>query len=185
MDDRQIVALFFQRSEDAVKELAKKYGKLCLSLAKNIIGAAEDAEEVVSDVYHAVWTRIPPEEPQSLTAYLTRIVRNLSYSKLDYLSAAKRSDRCKVSLSELEGCLPAPDGVEEVLEAKLISAVINGYLSGLDKTNRVIFVRRYYYMDSSKQIGKIVRLSPGAVDTRLSRMRKELKIELEKEGITV
>lgn len=149
----------------------------------NILHSREDAEECVSDAYHAVWEKIPPERPKALSAFLSRIVRNISYSKLDYITAAKRDDRCNLCLSELEDCLPAAESIERALEAKEITAVINSFLSGMDKTNRVIFVRRYFYFDSCKDIGKLVGMSQGAVHTRLSRMRTILKEQLEKEEI--
>lgn len=156
-----------------------------MRLSMNILHSREDAEECVSDAYHAVWEKIPPERPKALSAFLSRIVRNISYSKLDYITAIKRDERCNICLSELEDCLPASHGVEDTLEAKQITAVINAFLSEMDKTNRVIFVRRYFYFDSCKDIGKIVGLSQGAVHTRLSRMRAVLKQQLEKEEIMV
>lgn len=183
MEDSQIIALFFQRSERAISELSAKYDPLCMRLSMNILHSREDAEECVSDAYRAVWERIPPERPTALSAFLSRIVRNISYSKLDYITASKRDERCNLCLSELEDCLPSGESIEQALEAKQISAVINAFLSGLDKINRIIFVRRYFYFDSCKDIGKMVGLSQGAVHTRLSRMRTVLKEQLEKEEI--
>lgn len=185
MDDQTILRLFRARSDTAIGELAKKYGSLCQHLAENILGNPQDAEECVNDAYHALWNAIPPEEPRCLSAYLTRIVRNLSYSRQDYLTAAKRDRRCRVSLDELDACFPAPNTTEAALEARHVSETVNKFLSALKKTDRVIFVRRYYYFDTCKQIGKRVGLSESGVNRRLARLREELRASLEKEDIFV
>ena len=185
MEDKNIIGLFFERSEKAIEELKKKYGSRSLNLADNILGNLQDAEECVSDAIHVLWERIPPEQPESLWAYFSRVVRNQCYSRLNYLSAAKRDRGCEVCLSELEECLTGPGNVEDTLEAKRISESINRFLDTLDRTNRILFVRRYFYFDSCADIGKRVGLTRGAVNTRLCRLRQELRQALEKEDIFV
>lgn len=185
MDDSAIVKLFWDRSETAITELSKKYGDYCLRLSSNILPDPQDAEECVNDAYHALWNAIPPERPHSLLAYLSRVVRNLSCDRADYRAAGKRDDRSRVYIQELESCFPAPDTLEDAFEARQITQVINAFLDSLDRTNRIIFVRRYYYFDTCKQIGKRVGLSESAVTTRLQRLRNRLRRELEKEEIFV
>lgn len=183
MEDQQIIELFWARSEMAVDEMERKYGSRALTLAGHFLGNHRDAEECVNDAMHALWERIPPERPVHLWAFFSRVLRNLCCSRLAHIHAAKRDTRCEICLSELEGCLPVGQDVEYLLESKRITQAINTFLDGQDAVSRVIFVRRYYYFDSCAEIAKHVGLPRGAVNTRLSRMRKELKEHLEKEEI--
>lgn len=183
MEDQQIIELFWARSEMAVDEMERKYGSRALQLAGHFLGNRRDAEECVNDAMHALWERIPPERPAHLWAFFSRVLRNLCCSRLDHIHAAKRDTSCEICLSELEGCLPVGHDVEYLLESKRITQAINTFLDGQDAASRVIFVRRYYYFDSCAEIAKRVGLSRGAVNTRLSRLRKELKEHLEKEEI--
>ena len=185
MDDSAIIQLFWERSESAITELSKKYGDYCLRLSANILPDRQDGQECVNDAYLALWDAIPPARPDSLRAYLSRVVRNLSCGRADYRSAAKRDDRHRVCIQELDQCFPAPDTPESTLESRQITQTINAFLDQLDKTNRIIFVRRYYYFDTCKQIGKRVGLSESAVTTRLQRLRERLRKALEKEEIFV
>lgn len=183
MEDHQIVELFWARSELAVAELENKYGSRATQLAGHILGSRRDAEECVNDALHALWERIPPERPVHLWAYFSRVLRNLCCSRLDHIYAAKRDPRQEICLSELEGCLPAAQDTQQMLEAKHITQVINDFLDRRDRTDRIVFVRRYYYFDSCAEIAKRVGMTRGAVNTRLSRLRKELKQQLEKEEL--
>lgn len=107
MEDQQIIRLFFERSEQAITELSRKYGALCFQIADNILDDPQDAEECVNDAWLGAWNSIPPQRPDPLRAYVCRIVRNLSLKKLRANSALKRSSRFEVSLSELEDCISA------------------------------------------------------------------------------
>lgn len=185
MDDQQIIELFWQRSEAALAEIKQKYGARALYFAQNLLNDRQDAEECVSDALLALWQQIPPERPRHLWAYFSRVLRNIGCSRLDYLCAAKRDRGSEVCLSELEDCFATRQTPEHLLEAGQITAVINRFLDGLDDTGRRIFVRRYYYFDSCADIGRLVGLSRGAVNTRLSRLRQELKKQLEKEEIFI
>lgn len=185
MEDQQIIELFWFRSEQAVTELQNKYGNRAIQLADRILGSRRDAEECMNDALHTLWERIPPERPVHLWAYFSRILRNLCCSRLDHIHAAKRDPRYEICMSELEGCLPAGQDTQHLLEAKHITQVINDFLDGRDQTDRIVFVRRYYYFDSCAEIAKRVGMSRGAVNTRLSRLRSALRIMLEKEDISV
>ena len=121
MDDKQIIRLFFERSEQAIAELSGKYGDLCFKIADNILNDPQDAEECVNDAYLGAWNSIPPQAPDPLRAYICRIVRNLALKKHRANSAAKRGSRFEVSLSELEDCLP-DNSFEEHLSAGELAA---------------------------------------------------------------
>lgn len=182
---KKILELLNARSEQALQELNRSYSGLCRKIAENILSSAEDVEETVSDAFLAVWDSVPPEQPLSLSAYLGRVTRNLSLARLRSNTAAMRDDRLTVCLSELELCLPSPETPESRLEGAVITDTINRYLTSLSKTNRIIFIRRYYCMDSTREISQMTGLTDQAIRSRLLRMRGELRERLEKEGIFV
>lgn len=185
MDDRHITALFEARSEQAITKLSEKYGKLCLKVAINILSSREDAMECVNDAYLALWNQIPPEKPVFLRAYLLKILRNIAYDRLDQRTAAKRDDAVTVCLHELEDCLPQCGDPDAMLESKLIRSVLNTYLYSLKERDRSIFIRRYFCMESCRQIGKDLFMTESAVSTRLARLRQKLKQKLTEEGIAL
>lgn len=185
MEDQQIIELFWHRSEDALAATEQAYGARALKLAKQMLHSSRDAEECVSDGLHALWERIPPERPQHLWAYFSRIIRNICASRLDYLHAAKRDRGCEVCLSELDECFTVQQDAQATLESRRISRVINAFLDKQEEINRIIFVRRYFYFDSCVDIAKGVGLSRGAINTRLFRLRAQLREQLEKEDIFV
>ena len=185
MDDKRIVGLFLERSERAIEAASRKYGKLCLHIAKGIVESDADAAECVSDAYMALWNTIPPEQPASLRAYLTRLLRNIAYDRRDYQTAALRDDRLTLSLQELEDTLPQSADPEQLLDAAVIRQTLNDFLRALPKQDRFLFLRRYYYLDTCREIAKMTGMSESAVSTRLGRLRSKLKALLHKEGIYV
>ncbi len=178
-----ILGLLRGRCEQAIEEMNRVYGPLCRRISGNILSSPEDVEEVLSDTFLVAWNRIPPEEPHSLGAYLSKITRNLSMAKLRNNHAARRDPRLTVTLSELEECIPAPDTPERAVEYKLLTQVIDDYLGSLTPLNRFLFIRRYYYLDSCKEIARAARLSEQAVRTRLMRLREGLRTYLQKEEL--
>ena len=185
VEDQQIITLFWNRSETALTELEKQYGSRAMQLAGRFLKDPRDAEECVNDAMGVLWERIPPERPTHLWAFFSRVLRNLCCTRLDHIHADKRDVRHELCLSELEGCLPAGGDVEHMLESKRITQTINAFLDTQDPVSRVIFVRRYYYFDSCQEIAKRLRMTRGAVNTRLSRLRSALRTMLEKEEISV
>ncbi len=185
MEDPQIIELFWLRSETALDEVKQKYGPRALRFAHNLLRDPQDAEECVNDALMAMWQQIPPERPQHLWAYFSRVVRNLCCNRLDYRNAARRQQSCEVCFHELEGSIGTGDDPQQVLESRQITDVINAFLDGLGREDRVIFVRRYYYFDSCSEIGRMLGLRRGTVNVRLHRLRAQLKEALEKEDITV
>ncbi len=178
-----ILALLHARSEQAIEGLRQTYGGLCSRIAGNILSSPEDVEEVVSDTFLAAWNNIPPEEPVSLSAYLSRITRNLSVARLRRNAAAMRNPRMMICLSELEECIAAPDTPELVTEGKLLTQAIHTYLNTLTPVNRFVFLRRYYYLDSCQEIADAAKLTEQAVRLRLMRIRMGLQEYLKKEEI--
>ena len=185
MSDEEIVGLFLERSEQAVAVLKERYGSRAAAVALKITGNLQDAEETVNDALHVLWQRIPPEKPRYLWAYFSKVVRNLSCDRVDYHRAARRAQSCEVCFSELEGCLSTREDPQTALESKAVAVAINRFLETQDGENRIIFVRRYYYFDSCAQIAKHLGMTRGAVNTRLTRMRTQLRKALEKEEIFV
>ena len=184
MDDKEIVGLFLERSEQAIDAVTEQYGKLCHQIARNILPSEHDAEECVCDAYLALWNTIPPENPKSLRAYLTRVLRNIAYDRRDNQTAARRDDRLQLCLDELADCLPGST-MEDALDRCVIRDAINAFLRSLPKNDRFLFLRRYYYLDSCRQIARYTGMTESAVSTRLGRLRQQLKELLSKEGIYV
>lgn len=186
MEDTEIIALYFSRNESAIAETSKKYGSYLNQVAYNILRTREDTEEILSDTYLAAWNAIPPQRPNVFRHFLSRITRNLSLDRLDYITAKCRNPNMTAVLSELEDCLPdRGSDPEAMMEAKELGAVINRFLSGLDREASALFLQRYYYNLTAAEIGRRHALSEGTVKYRLSVLRRKLRRHLEKEGITV
>ena len=182
MEDSKIIALFFARSEQAITELSSKYGKRCSSIAVNILGNEQDAEECVNDAYLGVWNTIPPQKPNPLLAYICRIVRNIAITRYHANTALKRNSYYDVALEELEHCLTTVDTPENLLTAKELSHLLDRFLASLDTKSRVMFVRRYWYCDSISQIAEHFHMRPNTVTVQLSRLRAKLRKFLIQEG---
>ena len=180
MEDREIIALLWQRSEDAIRALAEKIGHRLQRLARNILVNPQDAEECVSDTYLALWNTIPPRRPEPLSPYALRICKNLAVSRLRVSLAQKRSGY-EIALDELSEAIGA-QALEETISARELGRAIDRFLSTLSVENRVIFLRRHWYGDSVQEIATRVRLSENTVSVRLTRTRAKLREFLTKEG---
>jgi RNA polymerase sigma-70 factor (ECF subfamily) len=185
--DEQIIALYWERSEDAITETAAAYGKYCHKIAMNILENHEDADECVGDTYVRAWDAIPPARPNKLSAFLGRITRNLALHVWEKRQAEKRGGgRFDAVLSELEEALSdGGSSVEQQLEAEAAADVINSFLSAQPNENRRLFVRRYWHTDSLEEIAADLGMSVSKAKSILFRMRKNLKIHLGSEGIIV
>lgn len=184
MTDEQIILLYFDRDQAAIAETDRKYGSYCYSIASNLLGR-EDSEECVNDTYHAAWTHIPPEVPQSLKAFLGRIVRNLSISRFRRSHAQKRSSGTDVLLSELEDCLPTPQTVETEADSRELSRLISSWLATLSGDDRALFVLRYWHGSAVQDLAEKCGCTPNAVSLRIRRLRKNLKHYLEAKGVSI
>ena len=185
MDDSKIIELFFERSEQAIVELSNKYGRICQKAAYNILNDRLDSEECVNDAYLGVWNTIPPQKPDHLSSYVCRIVRNAALNKYHANTAQKRNSIYDVALDEIADCIPAPFSVEDEVEAKEVAALIDGFLETLDRQSRIMFVRRYWHADSIEDIAALFDKSRHYGSVRLSRIRKDLKQYLKKEGVSL
>lgn len=182
MEDQEIIALLFERSEQGMTELIAKYGKLLRRIAGNILGDAQDAEECLNDTYLNVWNAIPPEQPRSLAAFCCAVARNNALSRYQWENAQKRNSHYDVALDELAESIPALGSVENDAEAKALTQCINRFLAAQKTEDRVLFVRRYYLADSIAQLAAQTGKSPHSISVRLFRIREKLQKYLRKEG---
>ncbi len=159
IEDEKIIEMFFDRSEQGIRELDNKYGKICHNLSYNIVNSRQDAEECVNDAYLGAWNTIPPTRPNPLLSYIVKIVRNISMNIYYRKEAAKRSSRYTVAMEEIENCLAAPNTVEAETEARELARIIESFLDTLTVENRVIFMRCYWFADSCKDIAEFVGLT--------------------------
>ncbi len=169
MEDCAIIELYWARNEDAIAQTDRKFGPLCRQLAFNILSNREDSEECVNDTWHRAWDTMPPQRPDSLRAYLGRIVRNLAISRLRRRTAQKRGFGMELMLSELESCLPSPARPEQELEARELATLIETWLHTLSKDDRVLFVRRYWYADAVNVLAREWGQTPNQMTKRLLR----------------
>ena len=184
MEDAKIIALFWERNEQAVKETDTAYGGKLYSLSNRILNNREDAEESVSDTYMEAWNSIPPKRPTYFYAFLAAICRNLSLNRLDWRMAAKRNAEVVALTQEMESCIPDRRQESEV-DRRELRRVLENFLESLSKESRLIFLRRYLYVDTVAEIAQRYGISESKVKTQLHRSRQKLRTCLEKEGITL
>ena len=184
MEDKQIIDLYWKRSERAISETAVKYGGFCYCIAYNILNQREDAEESVSDTYLAAWNRLPPQRPAILSAFLGKVTRYISISRWRKRSAWKRGGgEMPLALEELTECVADGMDVESRYLRKETAAAVNRLLDTLSDEQRNIFLRRYWFLDPTEAIAARYGISQSKVSTTLHRTRKKLRAELEKEGL--
>jgi RNA polymerase sigma-70 factor (ECF subfamily) len=185
MTDERIIELFFARSERGIEELDTKYGATCHRIAQNILGNKEDAEECVNDAYLGVWNSIPPKKPSLLSAFLFKILRNLSITRYHANTAQKRNSFYDIALDELGETISTEESVEKECSQKELTNAIEGFLDTLTRENRVIFVRRYWFSESYTEIAKRTGLTEKNISVRLTRIREKMKEYLSERGILV
>lgn len=184
MTDSQIIALFWDRNEDAIQETDRAYGRRLHVLSDRILRNEQDAQESVSDTYLKTWETIPPQRPTYFFAYLSKLCRNFSLARLQWQSAAKRSAQVVELTPEMAECIP-DHSLERKLEGEELGQLLNAFLDGLSRENRLIFLRRYWYADSVREIAERYQINESKVKTQLHRTRKKLQQFLEGEGIRV
>lgn len=183
MEDSEIIALYWSRSEDAVAASAEKYGPLCRAVARNILHSGGDEEECLNDTWLSAWSSIPPQRPESLPAYLTRLTRNLALNRLRLGRARKRGEgEVPAALEELDECVGAGGGVEELVDAKELTAAIEAFLRAQPRQRRNIFIRRYWYLSPVEELAREYGMTRSGLSSLLHRMRGALKKHLEQEG---
>ncbi len=184
MQDEKIIELYFERDERAISETDEKYGPYCRKIAYNLLSDEFDSEECVNDTYMKAWNAIPPTKPSIFSAFLAKITRNLALDRLKCKGAKKRIDHTPASLDELSECIGGFDFSEE-LSASELGEIISRFLKTEQKSARIIFIRRYFFEDSIKDIARLLRFSEGNVKTTLHRTRARLAKFLSEEGVFV
>ena len=180
--DGEIIDLLFARSEQGLDQIQSMYGKLFIQVARNILGNEQDAEECVNDTLVKIWESIPPNRPGSLLAYALTIVRNLSLNKLQFRNAEKRGGSVVcIPFSELEEHLEGI-AVPDESKSQEFQRIINDFLDSLSQKDAVLFVRRYWYLDSIKTLSEMSGYSENNIYQRLFVMRQKLRDRLIKEG---
>lgn len=186
MNDSEIVRMYLERDESAIKLTKKKYGSLLLMITNNLLESLPDAEECVADTYIQLWNSIPPNEPDSLASYAAKIARNLSLNRLKYIGADKRkASNCALLLEELREVIPSNVNVEKEVDGKLLTNLIDRFLEALPKHHRIIFIRHYWLFEPVEKIASELGLTKTNVTTSLFRTRQKLKKYLTMEGYNI
>lgn len=182
MEDNEIIRLYHQRNEEAIAQTELAHGAFCRRLAFRLLSSREDVEECINDTWLAAWMRMPPDWPTSLRAFLGRITRNLSISRFRKNRAAKRYAGMEILLSELEECVP-DKGADLQLEREMLSGIISRWLDSLDKEDRLLFVRRYWYAETVKDLAAESGMTANQMAKQMQKLRDSLRQELKKEGM--
>ena len=182
MNDEKIINLYMNRQEIAIQETNKKYGRLCIGISMGILNDRRDCEECISDTWLTLWNQIPPKKPNPLKAYICRIIKNLSLKRYEYHHAKKRNSEYDLSLEELNGCICKKENVEEQIEYQELKRSVSKFIENLSKEKRVLFLRRYWFLQSVTEIANDYDMTPKNVSVKLLRIRKELKEFLIGEG---
>ena len=184
MEDSAIVDLYFLRSETAIVETDRKYGKYCFTIAHNILANREDSEESVSDTYLAAWKSIPPRRPAVLATYLGKITRRIAIDRWRGRSADKRGGgEVILALEELADCIPDGSSPEERVFKKELGRCINRFLDNLPQQERNVFLLRYWYLHPVADIAEKFSWTQSKVTSMLHRLRGKLHKQLAKEGL--
>lgn len=184
MEDSRIVDLYWQRSDKALAETDRKYGRYCRTVAYNILENPEDSDECVNDTYLRAWNSMPDARPQVLSAYLAKITRNLAISMLRKRNSLRHGGgQTALALDELAEIVPAEQNMEAVIELREMTRLLDAYLSTLPVMERQIFMARYFFMVPVKDIAAKFGFSESKVKSMLSRTRGKLRRYLEEEGL--
>ncbi len=184
MDDLKIIELYFERDKQAIKETDSKYGKLCHSIAYNILNNREDSEECVNDTYVGVWNAIPPTRPNNFMAFICKIARNLSLKRLEFTKREKRSADIIISFEELAAVLPDERYAPNISDED-IGKVISEFLRNQKEDAKNVFIRKYYFFDSISEIAMRYSFTESKVKNMLFYTRNKLKDYLIKEGVEI
>jgi RNA polymerase sigma-70 factor (ECF subfamily) len=184
--DEEIIDLYWNRKEDAIPETDRKYGRYLYTIAYNIVRDGRDCEECINDTYFSTWNRIPPTRPNIFQVFLSKITRNIAVDKYRKNTAEKRIPSEMIhSLDELDECLAHSQSVEEELDIKHISVILNDYLNSLSQKEITLFVCRYYYCDSIESIARMFGTSESTVFRHLAKLKEGLRRRLAEEEVSL
>ena len=183
MEDADIIALYFERDQNAIAETKRKYGGYCFSLADRVLGNKEDSEECVNDILYSAWNSIPPQRPKYLRMFLAKLTRNRALNRVKADSAGKRGGgETALIYEELSEFISAGQDVESEILAKELGQAVNSFVRELPEREGDIFIRRYFFMEAVKDIAEGYSMTPANVSVNLGRTRKKLKEHLKKNG---
>jgi RNA polymerase sigma-70 factor (ECF subfamily) len=182
MEDRDIIKLFYERSEQAIVELSRKYRRACRQIPFNILRNEHDVEECLNDAYLKVWNTIPPSDPESLFSYVCLATRNTAIDRLRIAKATGRPPTVDSDFDEILIHLEDPSDIESTIQSKEFNNVLNDFLRSLSRTDRILFVRRYFCCERIEFLAKALGMSYQGTAKKLARMREKLKICLSKKG---
>ena len=183
MEDERIIELYFSRSEEAIPETEEKFGKLCVSIAKNVLGNEEDAKECLNDVLLVLWNSIPPKRPENLSAFIGKISRNIALNNFRKKNAEKRGgNETFAVLDEISEFVSGGENPEEKIEETELISEINAFLASLPKEKRKIFVARYWFFESAEEISKRTGKNKIYIRNTLNRTRTKLIKHLKERG---
>lgn len=186
MKDSDIIALYFERNEQAIKESSEKYGSYCFSVANAVLSNRDDSEECVNSTWLKAWNTIPPQKPNVLKMYFAKITRNTALSAYRKRTAQKREyGEFEASLEELKECLSSKESVEQQIDKENLNKAVNSFLKSLNNRDCSVFLRRYFYSDSVRNIAVRYSLSESNTLSILFRTRKKLREYLIKEGFSI
>lgn len=186
MDDNDIIQMYWDRNDQAIRATAEKYGHYCKVIAKNILNNDEDAEECVNDTYLNAWNTMPAHWPKRLATFLGKITRNLSFNKYKHNHSQKRGGgEIALVLDELTDCISDADDVEQAFDRQELIKAVNSFVRSLPIDRRNIFVRRYWYADSVSSIANDYGMLPGTASKALERTRKQLRAYLTERGFEI
>lgn len=185
MDDSQIVALYWSRSENAIAESERQYGKYCYAIANGILRCHEDSEECVNDTWLHAWGAMPPHKPSRLSTFLGKITRNLALHRVEKAQTEKRgAGQVPLALEELSECIPAQER-DSVVDEMALAQILDRFLGTLPEKTRRMFMQRYWYLRSIREIAQEMGVGESHVKVTLHRTREKLRTVLEQEGIEV
>ena len=184
MNDREIVNLYWQRSEQAISETERKYGSYCHIIAYNILENSEDSEECVNDTWMSAWNAMPDKRPDRLSPFLARITRNFALTKIVRRTAKKRGGgEAELALEELDQCLYSGYDLEKEIEDRELSRAIDAFIGQLGEEEQLVFVSRYWFVATEREIAEKLGLTRSGVAAMLKRTRSKLKTYLLMEGV--
>ncbi len=184
MNDREIVNLYWQRSEQAITETEQKYGRYCHIIAYNILENSEDSKECVNDTWMSAWNAMPDKRPERLGPFLARITRNIALTKIVRRTAKKRGGgEAELALEELDECLPSGYDLEKEIEDRELSRIIDAFVGNLPEEEQLVFVSRYWLVTTEREIAEKLGMSRSGVSAMLKRTRSKLKTYLMMEGL--
>ena len=183
MREEEIIELFNNRDETVLKVVETKYTNLCKTVGYKVLNSEEDVLECFNDTLLALWNQIPPDSPNSMVAYISKIMRNQSLKKVAYNFAEKRNVKKVPSLDELDSIITCNQSVEDDVLVRELKTAINSFIRTQKEVDRVIFVRRYWLMEDIPEIANVCQESVNYISVHLNRMKSRLKKYLKTEGL--